>query len=578
LKLVDAIYILTSIIIVITLYFTSIILGIPITIVMNRSIYEFDYASLIYSPYNYVAIIISTISIAIIGILRRDVIYPLLLLGYALLFYMLMDNQYLIICITTILNTIVVVIQIIKGNKLFLKNIIHYLILTLIAIEIFTTAYIISIGPFGSYEELMPLIFEKSIYAIPITILPYIVLILLFKWIVDIVLKKKIRVTHSSSVPRSSFIEENALVISIVIALLIIMSPYIYSVGRSIKPISEDTSAYAYYLSKVEEEGFPPLITNESTAREWRYVFQRPLHFIILYIISKAIMINPVVLLDYIHHIVCISLILLLIWLITKKLFNPTIAGLATLLTACGPLVVGFRVGGFQANEMNLVFLLTYFLVLIVMKRSWHVVTALALGITSWFIHPWTATFFILSSIPFIPILYIRDRDKGKLLKRVITVISLTLFPLIVLVVLCYESVNILNILGSTIFNVEYGALMHWSKANIVNALVSAFSKIPSEIGKAIHFYCWSALSTPFIYIPCLLTIYDPLTLALSPIALISTILFSSATYIFRLLLLIPYSITSSLIYSRCGKFIQFLAIIACLNTSLQITINTIET
>ena len=572
-------YILVAMIIIITLYLISIALGITTTIVMNRSVYELNYSLLIYSPYNYVVIVISVLAIAIVGILRRNKVIPLLLMIYAVLYYIVMNDIHLVIYLTIALNIASIIILFTKESKSFIKNSIHYLILTLIAIEIVTIAYVLfSSGNY--YWELTPLIFERSIYAIPIAILPYIALALLFKWIIDLIMKRRKRkyLIHINSIAKNSFIEENGLIIAIAIALILIMSPYLLNIGRPIKPISEDTEAYVHYLSKIEEKGFPPLITtNPNIIRHWRYVLQRPLHFIILYAIYEGTKINPIVLLDYIHHIICIPIILFLIWLITKNLFNRTIAGLAVLLTSCSPLVISFRVGGFQANEMNLVLLLTYFLILITMKRSWYIISAIALGIVSWLIHPWTSAFFIISSIPFIFILYRKDKNKRKLLNRVITVVPLILFPIAVLIVMQHKSLDILEILGEIVFRTEYGALIRWSKENIINILINVLTKIPSEMSIAIRFYCWSALSMPFIYIPCLLTIYDPLTLSLSPIALASTTLFGRATYIFRILMLVPYSITAAIAYSRTNKYIQLLAILANLNMSLQIVLNVVE-
>jgi len=567
-----------AIILILTLHYISSILNIPSIIVINRAVFEFSPSLWITIPYLQHLVVLNVALIAAIAILRKEKLLPILLLIYSGVLYVIINEIYLVIYLTIALNISTLILLCIKNRREITKYMVKYLVIVLIVFEFLTIAYVMSIRVLGANVIPILVIFEKSIFAIPIAILPFITVALLFKWIADIFLSKK-RIWHMSYQRRNVLVKGfDALIISLIIAQIIITIPYITNLGRPMEPISEDTKAYIRFLKLVDREGlYIPTQYQPHKIRTWMYVIQRPLHFLILYTVYKYMGIDPIILVDYIHHVVCISLIITLIWLISKKLFDDEVASLAALLTASGSLVLGFRIGGFQANELCMVILLTYLLLIIDVKRLWYIPCAIALSIISLLIHPWSSILFIISSIPLVCRLYLIDKNKSKLLRRISISIPSVLIPIVTLLIVIYYMgiSDVLNIILFGIFPNEYKIIKAWYSISLYKILTQ-FWRIVEESNNAIFYYCWSTLSMPFIYIASLLTVYDPITFSLSAISSIMILIFSGAHYIYRYLLLTPFTITAALLYSRTNKHIQLLALIASFSTSLQIVLNSV--
>ncbi len=546
-------------------YYFSIVFNIPIVCVEKRATYIVPLGTLANLELNNIIILANTIIVALLTVATRNKLTALALIMYAVTLNIFLNNILYVFTATIILNMTIFAIKLFEKQDLHFKKLIKYLAMELFAVECITIIFIICSKIAGVDDKIFFLL-DRSIYAPAILVLPYITILLFLKWIPDIiqVFRKKCwnieqQFSKTSITP---------LIISIIIAELLIASPYIIYAGQPIKPISTDSAVYAYTVKLVEEKGFWNIITQTLKSRRFLIIsggwgVQRPLHIAILYAIYKLTGIDLIILADYVHHIIFINLIIILIWLLARNFFGDNIAGVAALLTASSPIIAGFRTGGFQANEANLALALLYYSLLLNPNTYAKIIVTIMLGVIMPFIHPWSAALYLVSAIPYIIILHVIKYNKRSLLKRTIIIILTIIIPLTIIAYL----------IGLSKLQYLYGTII--LRALPLKLENLTLSEITDSLTKTIYHYCWSSLCNPLTYIPALLACYDPLSLSLTLTSSIPAILtIGRPTTYFRLILIIPLTITAALVYTKLPKETIYLAATYGILTNLYIILN----
>ncbi len=561
-------YVLMSAIIILTLHFLSMVLGLPAIIVIGRKTFVYNCNELAYLTYTQLTVLGNVLIIAAMNLIERDRLSSIMLLAYSILLYFYLGEPETIALTTLTLNIIIIFIYVNKWGVRLFKECLVYLIFELVLLESIVFVTLIYSAFSTQYLSLILLVFEKSIYALLTALLPFTIIMLFLKWIPEVVSawrKKRSRNIRGETI-LSGF---NALLASLIIAELLIVLPYLANLGNPIPSVSEDTKIYVHSISLIEDKGFSYLFKGWLDPSLWGkreyWGAQKPLHILFLYIVHKYLGVDSLILVDYLHHVIFIAIIIYLIREISRDLLSSEVGDLASLLIASGSITAAFRVGGFQANEMCLAVLLGYFMMLIRVNNIRNILISILLGVLSWFIHPWSATFFVLSSIPFTIIMYNMEKDRLKFLRRILIILPVLVTPIISIIY--FVGLNRASYVITAFLTRAIGS--EALPSNIVD--LWSFMLESSTIA-TLH-YCWSSMNMPFIYIPPLLTSYDPLTLALISTGSIPALI-SGAAICFRILLLIPIEITAASLYIRTNKLVQLLAILSSLNMSLQVIIN----